>query len=179
MLSGNIVTAPRRSDHSNELVTFRMASTQTYWKDGAWHDRDTVYIDVQCWNTLGVNVLNSVMKGMPVFVRGELTYFEYEPEDGPRDRNNQPVKFRLYRVRASTVGMDLNWAQVRKWVRQSGDKDAIATPASQGDAPAGSGGAADSGTPAGGLSDGAAGESTGTARLLVGADAGEVVDTPF
>lgn len=129
MLSGYAVNMPRRSDRNTRLVTFRMASTQTWWDGTRWNEKDTVYIDVQCWRNLAQNVLTSVVKGMPVIVSGELTLFEYVPEEGPVDRNNQPVKQRLYRLRADSVGTDMNWAQVIRWVKRTGDKDAMDTPA--------------------------------------------------
>jgi len=129
MLSGHVVNMPRRSENNTSLVTFRIASTQTWWNGTEWKDKDTVYIDVQCWRNLAENVLSSVVKGMPVVVSGELTLFEYLPEEGPVDRNNQPVKQRIYRLRANTVGTDLNWATVVHWVKRTGDKGALKNPA--------------------------------------------------
>lgn len=131
MLSGHTVNMPRRSEKNADLVTFRVASTQTWWNGTEWKDKDTVFIDVQCWRNLGENVLGSVVKGMPVVISGELTLFEYTPEDGPVDRNNQPVKQRIYRVRADTVGVDMNWARVLRWAKRTGESDVVDTPAAE------------------------------------------------
>lgn len=133
-LSGNVVGMPRRNEKNPDLVSFRIASTGTYWSDGAWREKPTVYIDVQCWKRLGENVLGSVMTGMPVVVTGELTCFEYQPESGPTDRDGQVYRQQIYRLKSKSVGLDLNWAKVKEWARRSSDRETKVTPAAGGGA---------------------------------------------
>ena len=86
---GNVVDSPRRATVGSGVVTnFRMASTARRY-DAArqeFVDGGTLWVDVECWNTLSGNVSGSVSKGDPVIVHGALTTHEWESENGPRSK---------------------------------------------------------------------------------------------
>jgi len=98
---GNVVDSPRRATVGSGVVTnFRMASTARRY-DAArqeFVDGGTLWVDVECWNTLSGNVSSSVSKGDPVIVHGALTTHEWESENGPRSKP---------RIKAFAVGPNL------------------------------------------------------------------------
>ena len=61
-MTGFAASHPSRSDGTEDLVTFRMASTPRWNTDGEWKDGGTLFIDVQCWGKPD-NVLSCVVKG--------------------------------------------------------------------------------------------------------------------
>ena len=98
---GNVVDSPRRNNTQNGAVTnFRMASTARRYDAGSQQfvDSGTLWVDVECWNTLGGNVSASVSKGDPVIVHGALTTHSWESETGRRSKPQ---------IKAFAVGPDL------------------------------------------------------------------------
>jgi single-strand DNA-binding protein len=98
---GNVVDSPRRATAGSSVVTnFRMAATARRY-DAArqeFVDAGTLWVDVECWNTLSGNVSASLSKGDPVIVHGALTTHEWESDSGPRSKP---------RIRAFAVGPNL------------------------------------------------------------------------
>ena len=91
-------------NQSRVLVSFRMAMNRRYVDgEGKWKDGETCFIDVQCWNRLGMNVAHTVCKGTPVIVVGRLVQSNWEVEE-----NGKTSKRSIIRVKATHVGVDLN-----------------------------------------------------------------------
>jgi single-stranded DNA-binding protein len=112
-VTGNVVRPPVRNRTASGSVTkFRVGSTsQRFDKDaGRWVDKKNLYLDVECWGDLGGNVVQSISKGDPVVVHGELYTDEWETEEG---RRNKTV------IRAASVAPDLTWgvAEIRRMPR--------------------------------------------------------------
>lgn len=131
-LVGNAVKDPETIFHADDqgrgLVSVRMAVNSRYLaNDGKWTDGDTTYVEVQCWNKLGVNVDFSVKKGMPIIVIGRLVQSTWEStnDDGSTQRRS------VLRVKASHVGPDLNNRMARTF-KPFTDEDAEQTGASEG-----------------------------------------------
>ena len=131
-LVGNAVKDPETIFHADDqgrgLVSVRMAVNSRYLaNDGQWTDGDTTYVEVQCWNKLGVNVDFSVKKGMPIIVIGRLVQSTWEStnDDGSTQRRS------VLRVKASHVGPDLNNRMARTF-KPFTDEDAEQTGASEG-----------------------------------------------
>ncbi len=98
---GNVVDSPRRNNTQNGAVTnFRMASTARRFDahSQTYVDVSTLWIDVECWNTLGSNVSASISKGDPVIVRGTLRTDSWDSDAG---RRSKP------KIKAFAVGPDL------------------------------------------------------------------------
>ncbi len=98
---GNVVDSPRRvSLESGAVTNFRMASTARRYdaRTEQFVDAGTLWVDVECWNTLSSNVSASVSKGDPVIVHGALTTHSWESEGGPRSKP---------RIKAFAVGPNL------------------------------------------------------------------------
>ena len=123
---GNVVDSPRRATVGSSAVTnFRLASTARRY-DAArqeFVDGGTLWVDVECWNTLSGNVSASVSKGDPVIVHGALTTHEWESENGPRSKP---------RIKAFAVGPNLAkgrsmFTRDRATPRSSESPDAMTT----------------------------------------------------
>lgn len=128
-LVGNAVDNPqirfRGLDGGPTLTTFRVAMNHRFQgADGQWQDGDPCYMEVQCWGTLGDNVIATVGKGMSVIVVGRIVQSTWEAsgEDG------KTVTRSVLRVRATHVGPDLGarnvLVNVRKAVEQNAAKNA-------------------------------------------------------
>jgi single-strand DNA-binding protein len=98
---GNVVDSPRRVSLEHGAVTnFRMASTSRRFDNRTQEfvDGGTLWVDVECWNSLSSNVSGSISKGDPVVVIGTLTTHSWESENG---RRSAP------RIKATAVGPNL------------------------------------------------------------------------
>jgi single-strand DNA-binding protein len=98
---GNVVDSPRRASLPTGNVTnFRMASTARHYSSdkGDFVDGTTLWLDVECWNSLSNNVSASISKGDPVIVQGTLYTRSWESDNG---RRQAP------RLKASSVGPNL------------------------------------------------------------------------
>src|SRR4051812_11485019 len=98
-MQGNLVADPvQRVTASGLKVTkFRMAASGRRFdkaSDG-WVDTDTVYMSVNCWKQLGLNVLRTLHKGDTVIVVGRLRFREYDAPDGGGRRQ-------VYEIEAGT-----------------------------------------------------------------------------
>jgi len=103
-MQGNLVADPvQRVTASGLKVTkFRMAASGRRFDNasGGWVDTDVVYMSVNCWKQLGLNVLQTLHKGDTVLVCGRLRFREYDAPDGSGRRQS-------YEIEASSVGPDL------------------------------------------------------------------------
>ncbi|MGW4366868.1 single-stranded DNA-binding protein [Nocardia takedensis] len=106
---GTVVTHPvTRALHSGERVlSFRMASNSRRFDPagGDWVDNGTLFLTVTCWRRLLSGVEESLRRGDPILVYGQLRSHEYRTRDG--------VERRDLEMRASTVGPDLTRCAVR------------------------------------------------------------------
>lgn len=103
-MQGNLVADPvQRVTASGLKVTkFRLAASGRRFDNasGGWVDTEVVYMSVNCWKQLGLNVLRSLHKGDTVMVCGRLRFREYDAADGTGRRQ-------AYEIDASSVGPDL------------------------------------------------------------------------
>jgi single-strand DNA-binding protein len=99
---GNVVDDPRlrRTEGGVEVAGFRIASTSRRYdrEAGRWADSGSLFLQVSCWRTLGVNVVDSLRKGDPVLVVGRLSTRTYERDGQVRSS---------YELEATAVGPDL------------------------------------------------------------------------
>ena len=130
-MQGNLVADPvQRTTASGLKVTkFRMAASGRRFdkaSDG-WVDTDTVYMSVNCWKQLGLNVLRTLHKGDTVIVIGRLRFREYDAADGGGRRQ-------VYEIEASGVGPDLARyvAELGRPLREVADAGAPSVPAQPG-----------------------------------------------
>src|SRR4051794_34611374 len=100
-MQGNLVADPvQRVTASGLKVTkFRMAASGRRFDKAAegWVDTDVVYMSVNCWKQLGLNVMQTLRKGDTVLVYGRLRFREYDAPDGAGRRQT-------YEIGASSVG---------------------------------------------------------------------------
>lgn len=81
---GNITKNPEiKTTNGGKLVTrVRVASTRKRLIDGEWVDAETAYIDVDCWERLAQNVVNTFGKGDRIIAEGRLRTDEWKDEEG-------------------------------------------------------------------------------------------------
>lgn len=100
---GRIVTTPeRRRVGDQDVVKFRVASNaRRRGPDGEWGPGNSLFLSVNCWGKLGINVIASVSKGDAVIVTGQVYTNEYDDREGVRRSSVE--------IRATAVGPDLTW----------------------------------------------------------------------
>ncbi len=103
-LVGYVAQEPSiRTTKTGKTVTdLRVGITPRYRDQatGEWHDGQSSYFTVSCWDRLANHVRASMHKGEPVLVRGKFKTSTYEDRDGrPRTET---------RITADTVGHDLS-----------------------------------------------------------------------
>jgi single-strand DNA-binding protein len=103
-LVGYVAQEPSiRTTKTGKTVTdLRVGITPRYRDQatGEWHDGQSSYFTVSCWDRLANHVRASMHKGEPVLVRGKFKTSTYEDKDGrPRTET---------RITADTVGHDLS-----------------------------------------------------------------------
>ena len=103
-LVGYVAQEPSiRTTKTGKTVTdLRVGITPRYRDQatGEWHDGQSSYFTVSCWDRLAHHVRASMHKGEPVLVRGKFKTSTYEDKDGrPRTET---------RITADTVGHDLS-----------------------------------------------------------------------
>lgn len=82
-------------------VTFRMASTSRFQREGAWVDGPTTWVTVRCYRQLAEHVSLSLRKGQPVVVTGRLRTESWQDQSGAtRERTV---------LEAQALGHDLTW----------------------------------------------------------------------
>ena len=117
-IHGNLVAEPTIAcvgEKGTALSKLRVASSRrrrTDEKDehgkDVWMDIDQLYIDVNCWGDLAVNVKASLFRGSPVVITGRLLTESWEEtgEDGKTVNRSKIV------MRASRVAFDLGNFQI-------------------------------------------------------------------
>lgn len=101
---GNITRNPEMkiTRTGKAVAKLRVASTRKRYVEGRWVDGETAFIDVDCWDYLAQNVMNSLRKGDRVLVEGRLRTEEWEePGGGKRQK---------LVLGADAIGPDLRWA---------------------------------------------------------------------
>ena len=126
-LVGYVAQEPSiRTTKTGKTVTdLRVGITPRYRDQatGEWHDGQSSYFTVSCWDRLANHVRASMHKGEPVLVRGKFKTNTYEDKDGrPRTET---------RITADTVGHDLSRG-VANYIRQR-PKQAAADAGATGD----------------------------------------------
>jgi single-strand DNA-binding protein len=118
-LVGYVAQEPSiRTTKTGKTVTdLRVGITPRYRDQatGEWHDAESSYFTVSCWDRLANHVRASMHKGEPVLVRGKFKTNTYEDKDGrPRTET---------RITADTVGHDLSRG-VANYIRHRPNKAA-------------------------------------------------------
>ena len=129
-LVGYVAQEPSiRTTKTGKTVTdLRVGITPRYrdQASGEWHDGQSSYFTVSCWDRLANHVRASMHKGEPVLVRGKFKTSTYEDKDGrPRTET---------RITADTVGHDLSRG-VANYIRHRPRQGAADTGASGDQAP--------------------------------------------
>jgi len=122
-LVGYVAQEPSiRTTKTGKTVTdLRVGITPRYRDQatGEWHDGQSSYFTVSCWDRLANHVRASMHKGEPVLVRGKFKTSTYEDKDGrPRTET---------RITADVVGHDLSRGvanYIRQRSKQPADADA-------------------------------------------------------
>jgi single-strand DNA-binding protein len=103
---GNVVrdVELRFTSGGDPVASFRIAtSTRRFDRTSdRWVDSDTHYFTVTCWRSMAHNVVQSLVKGMPVVVTGRLRSREVE-----RPCGDQAHTVRFHDIEAIAVGPDL------------------------------------------------------------------------
>lgn len=102
-LMGNLASAPEMRKFPSEahLTTFRLVSSRSrLGQDGKWENYDKLFIDVECWGNLALNVRTSLVKGRPVVCTGYLITKEWK-QDGK-------IQGQKIVLKATSVALDLN-----------------------------------------------------------------------
>lgn len=102
-IAGNLVADPELSFGESGVAhaKLRVAVNQRIQGiDGTWHDGEPVFHNVSAFRALAENAANSLKKGDPVTVTGELEFRPYE-KDGERREAR--------RILADTIGPDLRF----------------------------------------------------------------------
>ena len=102
-IAGNLVAAPELSygDSGVAHAKLRVAVNQRIQgADGTWQDGEPVFHNVSAFRALAENAANSLKKGDPVMVAGELEFRSYE-----RDGERREAR----RIVADTIGPDLRF----------------------------------------------------------------------
>ena len=100
---GNITKKPEiKTTNQGKLVTrLRVASTRKRYIEGRWIDGESAYIDVDCWEHLAQNVVNTFGKGDRIIAEGRLRTDQWE---------DNGVKKTFTKIVADSVGPDLRFA---------------------------------------------------------------------
>jgi single-strand DNA-binding protein len=102
-IAGNLVADPELSIGESGVAhaKLRVAVNQRIQgTDGTWQDGEPVFHNVSAFRALAENAANSLKKGDPVTVAGELEFRSYE-KDGERREAR--------RIVADTIGPDLRF----------------------------------------------------------------------
>lgn len=102
-IAGNLVADPELSFGESGVAhaKLRVAVNQrVQGADGTWHDGEPVFHNVSAFRALAENTANSLKKGDPVTVAGELEFRSYEKNGERREAR---------RIVADTIGPDLRF----------------------------------------------------------------------
>ncbi|MBV7294944.1 single-stranded DNA-binding protein [Corynebacterium sp. TAE3-ERU12] len=118
---GNLTQSPelRTTTHGHRVATFRVASSRGRFVEDQWQDGEPTYLDVDCWEPMGPNVMTTLTSGMAVIVHGRLETSRWTNKEGETRTK--------MRIRATAVGPDLrrmdgtmNWANRNSTVAKAG-----------------------------------------------------------
>ncbi|AKE40872.1 putative single-strand binding protein [Corynebacterium kutscheri] len=101
---GNLVENPmlKKLSENGIKADFRLAcSRRVPTKEGQWIDADQLFIDVECWGDLAVNVKKNLIKGRPVICVGHLS------TDSWMDKNDPTKTMSKIKLRAHYVGLEM------------------------------------------------------------------------
>lgn len=103
-ITGNLTKDPwlKKLQSGNCLGRMRVAASRRIRDEnapGGWRDLDNLFINVEYWGQLAINVKKSLTKGMPVIVTGVLLTHEWT--DGQGEMQQRII------LRATQVGLDL------------------------------------------------------------------------
>ncbi|MGO4857661.1 single-stranded DNA-binding protein [Arthrobacter sp. 2MCAF14] len=102
-IAGNLVANPELTYGESGVAhaKLRVAVNQRIQgADGTWQDGEPVFHNVSAFRALAVNAANSLKKGDPVTVAGELEFRSYEKDGEKREAR---------RIVADTIGPDLRF----------------------------------------------------------------------
>ena len=102
-ITGNLVADPELtiSESGVAHAKLRVAVNQRIQgTDGTWRDGEPVFHNVSAFRALAENVANSLKKGDPVHVAGELEFRAYDKDGEQRESR---------RIVAETIGPDLRF----------------------------------------------------------------------
>jgi single-strand DNA-binding protein len=102
-IAGNLVADPELTYGESGVAhaKLRVAVNQRIQEaDGSWHDGDPVFHNVSAFRALAENASNSLKKGDPVTVSGELEFRAFEKDGEKREAR---------RIVAETIGPDLRF----------------------------------------------------------------------
>lgn len=121
-ISGNLTANPefRRFDNTGaQLCRFRVATSRRYRTNDTdannnpvWQDTDNLYIDVECWGQLAVNVAVSLRRGFPVLVSGHLVTDVWDQEITDDQGEAKTISRYSTKIKASKVAFELSNFQV-------------------------------------------------------------------
>lgn len=112
-ISGNLIDDPKHLKFKTgttltklRVATSRRVSTEEKDDNGntIWQDIDQLYLDVECWGQLAVNVKASLKKGLPVIVVGRLVT---ESWDEPTDGEETITRYRTI-LKANQIALELS-----------------------------------------------------------------------
>ncbi|MDY5786290.1 single-stranded DNA-binding protein [Corynebacterium sp.] len=120
-INGNLIADPEFrtfEDTGSTLCKIRVATSRRYRTEekdpkGApiWKDTDNLYVDVECWGQLAVNVGASLRKGFPVVVCGYLITDVWEKELEENGAKKTEARYTT-KLKATRVGFELSNFQV-------------------------------------------------------------------
>lgn len=104
---GNVADKPqlKTTNQGRNITKFVIGSSRSWRTDEGWQRGETTYLDVDCWNRLARNVINTLSIGTPVVVQGRLETHTWTDQDGNK-------QYRI-RVKAESVAVDLRFATAK------------------------------------------------------------------
>lgn len=119
-ITGRIAEDPAyymNKDKTDGVLRLRIASSRSFLKDQQWKNVDQLYITVEAWGRLGVNAHQTLLKGTAVIIQGMLYTNSWKApapagETGEQPGENNEVSRQEIRLRASSIGVDMNYYKV-------------------------------------------------------------------
>lgn len=104
---GNVADKPqlKTTNQGKNVTKFVIGSSRSWRTDEGWQRGETTYLDVDCWNRLARNVVNTLEVGTPVMVQGRLETNSWKDQEG-----NKQYRTRL---KAESVAVDLRFATAK------------------------------------------------------------------
>jgi len=108
-ITGNLTADPelRHLDTGRATASLTVASTERYQdrETGEWKDGSTAFVRVVLWGDLAVHASDSLAKGSPVVVVGQLQTRKYETDGGERRSTTE--------LHATEVARSLRYGPIR------------------------------------------------------------------